>query len=237
MGLRDERGYYFKMSEMAALQERMDRVPGFWRVMEEHVLLPVSIHFRIRDFERAKARIFVDNYNIDWGNFGDNHYFAFRALLDMFHWHKAQVKKIPLDQTVDFIFDEHTMKKPLLSAWDTYMQERPLHIKPRYGAAPIFRDDRDFLPLQAADMWAWWVREWYETGKPLHALMGVPDFGKWQGKEGIDKFVIQFNEDHLAENLMEIVATALPMNVMVNDAKPPPGKFGSRPGKLPPRQI
>jgi hypothetical protein len=207
------------MQEMSYVPERMERVPAFWRIMEDHVLLPISIHFRLDDFARAKSRIFVHDFQINWGNTGNPHFFAFRALLDMFHWHKEKVKKIPVEEPVDFIFDEHTMKRPLLEAWDSYMMLRPAHVKPRYGSTPIFRDDRKFLPLQAADMWAWWVREWYEQGKPLHELMGVPDFGKWQGREGIDKFVIQFNEEHLVENLMTLAASCAPRNTMINDSK------------------
>lgn len=236
MGLRDKDGWYFKMSEMAASPERMERVPAFYRVMEDHILLSVSVHFKIADLAAAQRRIFVPRAPIDWGDFANPHFFAFRGLLDMFHLHREMIEdKIPLDQPVDFIFDDHSAKKPLLQAWDDYLDRRKAHIRKRYGATPIFRDDRQFLPLQAADLWAWWVREWYETGDPIDEHMNVPNFGKWRARQGHRKMVIQFSEDELANGMLSLAAEHLPANLWVCDLGNPGGLVGRRGMALPTR--
>jgi phytoene/squalene synthetase len=83
-------------------------------------------------------------------------------LVDEFHLQRQNFRSIDPDQKVDFIFDNLTDKKPILEAWDEYIGRAQDHVKDRFGATPRFENDQEFLPLQAADLWAWWVREWYE---------------------------------------------------------------------------
>ena len=88
-------------------------------------------------------------------------------MLDMFHLARNQmVDAIPLDEQIDFIFDYQDEKKTILSIWDEYIKARPDEAKKYYGTAPRFEDDEKFLPLQSADLWAWWVRKWYNEGTP-----------------------------------------------------------------------
>lgn len=224
-GLRDEQGYYFKMAEMAALPERKERVAAFYRVIEDHVLFSLSIHFKLSDFERAKRRIFVPGYKgVNWRSdaLANPHYFAFRSLLDMFHSRKAEfANAVPIDQPVDFIFDDHTKKKALLGAWDEYIASRKPEIRGRYGEVPIFRDDRKFLPLQAADLFAWWIREWYETGESVEDLIKAADFGTWKGKPGAHHFIMDANEDQIAPHFCWRAAQSLPPNRWAYDLRRP----------------
>lgn len=67
------------MKEMA---RRMEHVPAFYAVIEKYEPIRLSCHFDLRDLERAKQRIWVENCDIGWG-FIDNPYsFAFRCLMD-----------------------------------------------------------------------------------------------------------------------------------------------------------
>jgi hypothetical protein len=43
-----------------------------------------------------------------------------------------------------------------------------LIFRPYIGSAPIFRNDREFLPLQAADMYAWQIRRYFYENKVLY---------------------------------------------------------------------
>lgn len=196
--------HHFKMSEMAVNSERMGRIPAFYRVIERHLPLSLSCRISMPELERAKARVWVENLNIDWG-FADNPYsMAFRCLVDMFHNNREAMKAvIPLDQVVDFIFDNRTEKAAILASWDDYLAARPDNIREFYGATPRFEDDQKFLPLQAADFWAWWVREWYEAGTP--EKIETQDFGGWKAAREPVGMAISVNEDELVEFFISTV--------------------------------
>jgi hypothetical protein len=47
---------HFKMSEMAALPERMERVPWFYKIIEDHVTLSLACRISLADYETALER-------------------------------------------------------------------------------------------------------------------------------------------------------------------------------------
>jgi hypothetical protein len=67
---------------------------------------------------------------------------------------------------VDFIFDQQEGSELEASIWYDWLKDngKELEIKRLLGATPIFRDDKQVLPLQAADMLAWHVRRFHERG-------------------------------------------------------------------------
>lgn len=216
-GTRSKSGdFHFKMAEMAFNPERMARVPNFYRIIEHHVLMSVSCTLNTNDLERAKARVYVPDLKIDWGYFDNPYMVAFRCLMDMFHTKKDTLEKIiPVSEPVDFIFDMQTERKPILAAWEDYIRERPEHLRERYGSAPRFEDDRKFLPLQAADLWAWWVRHWHKEGRSdkLESL----DFGAWQAKRDHPRAAISFNEDQIVEAIRDIMRPMLEPGRLIYD--------------------
>jgi hypothetical protein len=182
--------YHFKMSEMAMTRERMQRVRPFYNIIEKHVLVSMSVRLNITDFERAQRRavdFLVNNMKIviDFGFWTNPYYFAFRMLVDRFHAeHQLFAKALHSDRNVDFIFDDRSEKAPILAAWDEYKSRQEAHIRDRFGATPRFENDREFLPLQAADLWVWWVRKWYEDDPgPSPAKMEALDFEEWSGRK------------------------------------------------------
>lgn len=160
----------------------------------------------LADFARAKERAAAwtmsQGWSVDFGRWENPFVFLFRGLIDHFHTMREQIEPIvPLSETVDFIFDNQAEKSFILAAWDEYIDARTDDIRDYYGAAPRFEDDQKFLPLQAADLWAWWVREWYEEdADDLPARMEAFDFGKWRGKER-SSIAISFGEDAIFEAL------------------------------------
>jgi hypothetical protein len=179
--------YHFKMSEMAISPERMERVPAFYRVIEKHVDFSISCRINLADFARAHERAEIATRSLGWivnfHHWKNPYFFTFRGLMDNFHLQKDFFERvIPLNEKVDFIFDNTTEKTSILAAWDDYLSNRFDEIRDDYGATPRFEDDQEFLPLQGADLWAWWVREWYEEeASPLPAKMDAFDFGTWRG--------------------------------------------------------
>ncbi|UVK37693.1 hypothetical protein LHFGNBLO_004771 [Mesorhizobium sp. AR10] len=73
-------------------------------------------------------------------------------------------------ENVDWVFDERVMEQgKLLSVWEAVVHDSPDDVKPMIGATPVFRKDHEVLPLQAADLEAWWLRRrWAEK------LKGIP---------------------------------------------------------------
>ncbi|MGB6171717.1 MAG: hypothetical protein WBG12_07110, partial [Xanthobacteraceae bacterium] len=65
-----------------------------------------------------------------------------------------------------------------------FILSRPDEVQQFYGAKPRFDSDQKLLPLQAADLWAWWVRDWYEEdASDLPDKLKALDFGQWKGKK------------------------------------------------------
>lgn len=198
--------YHFKMSDMALNKERMSRVPLFIKIIEKYVLGFVSAKINISELKRALSRNRVTNVNINWGALSNPYYLTLRCLFDMFHIIRDQMTDlISLDEKISFIFDYRDERKTILSIWDEYLQARPENIKRFYGAVPRFEDDEKFLPLQAADLWAWWVRKWYKEGTPEKIM--ADDFGGLNFKSTRKHLRVEIllNEEQLANTIKSIL--------------------------------
>lgn len=191
----------FKMSEMA---RRMASVPPFYSLIEHTVLASISCKINAIDLENAKKRIWFESGHVEWTLANNIFVMCLRLLLDMFHYGRlndeALKSEIPLDRKVDFYFDTHTSKKIVLEGWEQFIKNRPEEIRQIYGHMPRFENDEEFLPLQAADFWAWWVRKGYEDGNLEKYQRG--DFGSFKGTEKLFHIDIAFDEDQLVQTLM-----------------------------------
>ena len=71
---------------------------------------------------------------------------------------------------VEFIFDNHEFtSKVAAEAWSSFREFAPSRYKETIAKSPIFRDEKDAMPLQAADLLAWYIRKeiaCHLTGKP-----------------------------------------------------------------------
>jgi hypothetical protein len=177
------------MSEMAGLR-LLHRVPAFYDIIERHVLCSLACKIDLIQLERAKERVWIEDTPIIWG-FLDNPFLTcFRFLLDNFHQVRIAPPEgapqfisrlTPPDKVIDFYFDEHSSKSAIISVWDEFVATRLEHVRQLYGATPRFENDDDFLPLQAADFWAWWVRKGFEEN--LLDQIGNGDFGTWTAQK------------------------------------------------------
>ncbi len=212
--------YHFKMSEMALNEERMSRVPLFLKIIEKYVLGFISAKINVSELKRALSRIRIPNVHINWDALSNPYHVTLRCLLDMFHLERNQMADaIPLDEQVDFIFDYRDEKKTILSIWDEYIKARPDEVKKYYGAAPRFEDDEKFLPLQSADLWAWWVRKWYNEGTPEKILAG--DFGEFNLKatRKHSRVEISLNEEQLVEDIKRTLRGQISADHIIYDVK------------------
>lgn len=61
---------------------------------------------------------------------------------------------------VEFIFDNHDYtKKHASESWASFREFAPQRYKGTIARLPIFRDEKEALPLQAADLLAWYLRK------------------------------------------------------------------------------
>lgn len=214
-GTRAKNGnFHFKMSEMASNAQRMARVPLFSDVIDKYIHDFISCRMNLADFAQAQERFEsfarVMNWSVDFGPFLNPYYFTFWILLKAFHKDREKfASHIPVDEKVDFYFDNRSEKKPLLEAWDGFLPKLDDVMRARYGATPRFEDDQEFLALQAADFWAWWVREWYEEdAAELPDKMLKFDFGTWIGKDR--RFItIYLTEDFIFEEMQSMAVDSL----------------------------
>lgn len=196
----------FKMAEMAASEERRAHVPAFYRVIERHVLASISAKISIADLRHVQERILVPGLEIDWDKFSSPYFVTFRCLMDKFHAERPYLTEwLPADQTIDFYFDNHAEEDEITKMWGHYVSERSGEIRNFYGAAPIFRSEEEFLPLQAADFWAWWVRKWYREGTPEKIIRwGFDGFKPLRQKKYL-RIEIVFDQDELASTMMSVL--------------------------------
>lgn len=211
--------HHFHMAEMAMTPERMERIQVFYRAIERCVATSISCRINLDDLKQGAARarqamqVKYGIQNLNWGLWENPYFFTFRILVDQFHQRRKQFKSIPPEQPVDFYFDDKVEKRPILEAWDQYLHKAGDVVRARFGATPRFENDLQFEALQTADLWAWWVRKWYEEWSEDDGV-GVPpkmrdlNFGTWRGKERL-KIIFSANEDTIAAALQNVAVQAL----------------------------
>lgn len=208
--------YRFKMREMAATEERMQRVSAFYRVIESIKPLGITFHLKLSDLQNAIGRISLTHdyfTNIDFDKSAFNDYrIAFFGLLRLFHDFRdndLMQEFLALDQKIDFIFDETSNKKSILEYWDEFMANNPN--KDRFGATPRFENDDDFLPLQAADFLAWWIREWEASGADKSQKF------PWETHVKLPIYHISSTEDDLTESFIQWMRARTPADINITD--------------------
>jgi Protein of unknown function (DUF3800) len=193
--------YHFKMSEMA---RHIDHVVPFHHVIERHIGVSLAFQMRLDDLDRARRRIIIEGTHLVWQL--NPFKFAFRELLKHFHLARVEENKellerrLPLESPVDFYFDKESSSSEIIGVWERFVATRPENIRHLYGSMPRFEDDEVFLPLQAADFWAWWVRKGAEDGN-LQQIANA-DFGFWKGRNNIMAIVIRASEDQLVQSII-----------------------------------
>lgn len=213
--------YHFKMTEMAKSNERMSRVGAFYRIIEKYVNVSISCRVDPKDVAAAKNRIYVPGRELKWGIFDNMYLLAFRALIDTFTINRSMfVDRIPEDARVDFIFDNQAEKRIVLEAWDRYIEGRGETVRRLFGASPRFEDDKEFLPLQAADFWAWWVRKWANEGTANENL-AKPHFDHWDRSVShkAGRINIYLTEDQIVHAMIEGIRKNNPDIQIIYDVK------------------
>lgn len=169
---------YFKMREAMAFRGQFDRNRGwnealrrqrlglFSEIIVEHVQARISTSVQTLLF-----RQYIQALPSPGGRTSSSDspysYLVTRAIIATIHY----LYNRDLEYPCDFILDEQTgFTSGLEMWWDVFRhhlkEERDgtrRYIKNR----PIWRDEKDFLPLQAADLYAWLVRRRHQDNRLL----------------------------------------------------------------------
>ena len=163
---------YLKMSEASGFggefkgwdrSDRDEKIKQLARVVRHFE--PRSIHASI---SRAQFDAIVTP--VAPHGFATPYSLCFQALMLPLAIQQAKERvKVP----IDFIFDEQEGLGTQAAFFYTKIREQqPKHIRDVMCASPIFRDEKQMLPLQAADMLAWHIRRRHEADQKLFQ---VPD--------------------------------------------------------------
>jgi hypothetical protein len=219
---------YFKMVEAATLrpktqfsrdrgwteEKRDERVRKLTHVIREHVKLRISASIRHDHFAKYYRSLPAIGRRLAT----DNPYpYLFSRLMAeqlVFSHRKNLLHKH------DIVMDEQTgMEAEIREQWPDFKRFTKEHGRPQYGdligSQPYFFDDKQFLPLQAADLYAWHVRDSIQHGRPqlgrvLRMLKEIPSLhlaiGEKELAKGRERLMAQGEALKRANPLLQLVS-------------------------------
>lgn len=190
---------YFKMSEVAHSggDRSRERTEWLYRVLERHVSAGVIVAINKPLLSKV-----VESYGLP-DTLKNPYHMASKAVINL----AAQEHEglgFHRDDSVDFIFDRQSESDQLLEAWrggQGYRNSVPTDVREVTGNDPIFRDSKIFLPLQAADLCAWWYRKrWENYGTILMDGLPFP----WEIKRDYRRLLIEPSEEDMHEAMRRV---------------------------------
>jgi hypothetical protein len=169
----------FKMSAMMASEDRRQYIPWFYRIIEGRQIKPFSFGINKSVFRNAVKRIIVTQnghrFNFEKPN---EYYFLFNCVVsNIARLIDKRDDLFSSDDKVDFYFDDQLgVKTHILNAWSDFVDGSNESFRSRIGQTPRFESEEDFLPIQAADFWAWMHGRWADTGN--YSFDGIIDIKK-----------------------------------------------------------
>lgn len=146
----------FKMSQVNLSDPvQLERAEYHYRIIEEFIPSAVCVAIPLQPLEKV-----MEEFRIEL-KFRNPYYMAWLTTLSIFrNFHVAH----GWSQQIDVFFDRQNNEEKLVAeAWHIMVED--LGETAPFKNAPMFRDDEDMLPLQAADLLAWWARKnWIEHG-------------------------------------------------------------------------
>ena len=139
--------------------KKLKHAQRHYRAVREHVQGGLCFVVPIGPLEAAASR-----YGLTGTPAAKPYFWAFKGVINGLAQNQ---RKWGLTGPVDFIFDERPEeeKNTIRDVWVPYLGSVPRGVRSVTGRPPEFADDREVLPLQAADMWAWSCRRtWINNG-------------------------------------------------------------------------
>jgi hypothetical protein len=178
-----------------------ERSSWFYRVIEEYVEAAVSCFIDVGELIAAfRAFPWPVQLHPGWQKQIENpYYWAFKGILSQF---TASLPQLEVAEPIDFIFDQDSEKKIIISSWDRVKYNSTGDVRRLLGNTPQWKDDVGTLPLQAADLYAYWVREWERQGI-ANAIEVLPF--PWKIHARIPRMQIRYGKDHFIQEFQGMV--------------------------------
>ena len=183
---------YFKMHEQAS---RPEIAAWFYRVIERHdIKAAVSCVIHTDELVKVNRSIRYPSNIVNVQEIENPYYFGFKAIIDVLAQNQSELGIL---EPVDFIFDEQSEKGRVLKAWGLIKSSSAPEFAELMGEIPVYGNDKDMMPLQAADLYAWWILKWEREGL-IEAVRVLPF--AWKAKKNIPRLAMRFSErDFLTE--------------------------------------
>jgi hypothetical protein len=178
----------FKMNEMAQSHADIEIAGYFYRTVEEFdIRAAVSCVIYTSDLVKIIRESSLPT--IAKEKLQNPYYLAFKAVIEQVARHQFLMR---MTEPIDFIFDNQSEKGALIDSWELFKFAASSRIRPLLGDTPAFRNDETVMPLQAADLYAWWVLKWHREGD---ANAGVRDLKfSWPAQRKINRFHMEYSE-------------------------------------------
>lgn len=184
----------FKMSHLAAGGGDIttEQASWFYRVAERHARHSVTIAVN----ERMLSKL-VDEFQLP-----DLHKQPYYIALPGIMRSLTNLEtSIGFAEPIEVIFDKQSiMERPFLRMWDEFYETLGPREKEMFSIRPHFEDDKKFLPLQAADLQAYWMREHFLAGGNSSTLVNPYP---WKMRYDSQCIVIEHTESQLRQLLSD----------------------------------
>ncbi len=202
----------FKMNEIMQRSDWQWIVGAFYKVIEENVICAISTSIKLSDINAARNRVIYKGNTVNWKEIKNSYASNFQRLAFYLILNKTAnrsggaIERIPREP-VDFYFDTHSDYAGICAEWDAYTSRLSDEARKMWGSRPRFEDDTRFLPLQAADLWAWCIRDWVSNGSPINIIPSMNVINAINTKkEAFPKQHIWISQDELTSLFMMAVS-------------------------------
>ena len=175
---------YFKMREAAWLNGQFDKRRGWTEekrnerviqlagIIRKHAIVRIHAQIRHADFIQVirDRRVPVRRFAVDSPYILLAENLILRVALNS--------SLLGIGEPCDFVFDEQQgISTELLKWWPSFRacieRSRDQKLIKMVGARPKFEDEKDFMPLQGADLYAWHLRRYVHSSASLDGTRAV----------------------------------------------------------------
>lgn len=152
----------FKMSQMnLTYAPDFDRCAALYGVIERYVQSAVVVTIKLDDLVSAVKGLLLPRSVTKQRELKNPYFLALTGVYDTLLKHPETIPA-----PVEVLFDSQSEYDRVMKAWRDASAVAPAGsgFSRMKGSPPSFRDDASHLPLQAADLLAWWVRKWESEG-------------------------------------------------------------------------
>lgn len=167
----------FKMSKMNKTAKYRRLSGEFYKIIETNVLISVCCVINTHELRAAVDNMEILKYldpeilEARKKQLRNPYFIAFKSVIRGLLQRREEFN---IRESVDFVFDDLTEKRFLMDGWIDFEKTCPREVRKLIGSSPRWADEKKVLPLQSADLWAYWVRDWEQKGIPWQHKFPFP---------------------------------------------------------------